>query len=163
MMRRSTELSVSTVVRGVLGTATVVFLALAVVLHMDPRLLAAAAACGTMWWLWDLFVEYVARPFGAWFTGGIMEGGLGESVSDALPTLDDTIRLLEAHITHHASRHVEINSAIRLEEIFRTVKHDPVRAHAVIAQMLERYPDAPELAHWRDAAGEERPGEHDLG
>ncbi len=47
------------------------------------------------------------------------------------PTLDDTIRLLESHLSQGASRSVEIQAAIRLEEIYRTVKQDPGGAWGV--------------------------------
>jgi hypothetical protein len=154
-MSRSSELSVSGVVRGVFATATVVFLALGVFLKFDPRLLGAGAACGTIWWLWDLFVDEIVRPVGDWFSQGIVQGGLGELPSNDLPSLDDTIRLLEGHLEHGASRHVEINAAIRLEEIYRMVKHDPDRARAVVARVLERYPDSPELQHLRQPAGDQ--------
>ena len=69
------------------------------------------------------------------------------------PSLDDLIRLLESHLEQGASRQVDINSAIRLEEIYRTVKQDPEKARAVIAKVRERYPDAPELERFGEGEG----------
>jgi hypothetical protein len=72
-------------------------------------------------------------------------------------TLEDNIRLLERHLEHRTSQKVDINSAIRLEEIYRTVKKDPNRASRVIQTVLDRYPDAPELERFKKAdEGEQR-------
>jgi hypothetical protein len=147
-MTEAREPSVGAIVRAMFGTATVVFLVTGVATGWEPRLLGAGAAFGTIWWLWDLFMDHVARPFGDWLTHGLMEGAVGTSRTYDLPTLEDTIRLLESHLAHDASRQVHLNAAIRLEEIYRTVRHDPARAREVILRMRERYPDAPELSRY---------------
>jgi len=144
-MVHEAEISASRVVRTVIATATVVFLVLALLVRSDPRLWAAAAACGTLWWLWDVLLDHVLRPFGDWIVETLLGGGVGAPRANTRPTLDDTIRLLESHLERGASRKVEINAAIRLEEIYRTVKNDPARARAVLERVRQRYPDAPEL------------------
>lgn len=143
------QLTVSLAVRTILGGGTVVSLAVAVMAR-DGRWFAASAGLGIIWWGWDLLVGFVLQPLGDWlfeaFAGGAVDG---EGRVDPL-TLDDTIRLLESHLEHRTSQKVDLNSAIRLEEIYRTVKQDPERARRVIATVLERYPDAPELERYRE-------------
>lgn len=138
-------LSPSRIVRLVFGTATVALVIVAVAVRSEPRLYAAAAGCGAIWWAWDLLLEHVVHPLGGWITGTFMGGGLGVDDAATRPKLDDLVRLLERHIAQGTSRQVDINAAIRLEEIYRTVKKDPDRARAVIETMRARYPDAPEL------------------
>jgi hypothetical protein len=145
-MGHEPEISASRIVRAAIATAAVVFLALAIVVRSDPRLFAAAAAFGTLWWLWDIVEEHAIRPFGEWVVQTLIGGGVGMPPANTRPTLDDTIRLLESHLEHGASRQVEINAAIRLEEIYRTVKKDPERARAVLKRVRRRYPDSVELA-----------------
>ncbi len=80
---------------------------------------------------------------------GIFTGGVhSERFDENRLSLDDTIRLLEGHIERGASRRVEINSAIRLEEIYRMVKKDPAAAGRVIERVRERYPDAVKLRRY---------------
>ena len=69
------------------------------------------------------------------------EGGVGPSATPHRPTLDDTIRLRESHLSQGASRSVEIQAAIRLEEIYRTVKQDPAWARGMVRRVSARYPD----------------------
>jgi hypothetical protein len=109
------------------------------------QLWAIAAAVGTAWWASDLLAEYLFRPFGEWMTDVFMSGGVGVDDSASRPKLDDLIRLLESHIARGTSQQVDINAAIRLEEIYRTVKKDPARARAVMEIVRTRYPEAPEL------------------
>jgi hypothetical protein len=40
-------------------------------------------------------------------------------------------------------------AGIRLAEIYRTHQHDAAKAEAVIARLVSRYPDAPELKYVR--------------
>ncbi len=140
--------SVTRVVRLIFGTATIVLLVAAFLVRSDPRLFVASAACGVMWWAWDLLVEYVATPLGDWVSMQLLGGGIGTLPLQARPNLEDVIRLLEGYLQRGASRKVDINAAIRLEEIYRTVKKDPARARAAIRLAKERYPDAPELARY---------------
>lgn len=113
-------------------------------LTVDRRWLAASAAFGTLWWLWDLVWDDVLGPFGAWCTA-LLTGSLGVQDGPALTT-DDTIRLLEDHLQGDGvPRHVQIQSAIRLEELYRLAKKDPDRAADVIRKARGRWPDSPEL------------------
>lgn len=142
--------SIGPLVRGAFAVGAVLFGVLGIALHGNTRLLAAAAACGTLWTLWDIVWERVCQPLGGWLTDTLLEGGgpgLG-GPSAPLPTLDEDIAHLEGYLQRGATRHVEIQAAIRLEEIYRTVKHDPERARAVIARIKARYPDARELARY---------------
>jgi hypothetical protein len=132
----------------VFGTATIVLFVLAILIRGEPRLFAAAAACGAVWWAWDLIQEHLVQPLGGWLTTTLLAGGAGIDDAATRPKLDDLIRLLERHIVQGTSRQVDINAAIRLEEIYRTVKKDPERARAVIETVRARYPGAPELARY---------------
>lgn len=147
---RQSEIRASTVVRGVFGTATIGSLLIALLVG-DPRWYAISAACGLVWWAWDLLLEHLFLPLGDWFMGIVTGGVTDQSASQTRLTLEDTIRLLENHLQHHTVPKVDINSAIRLEEIYRTVKKDPERARRVIEIVLERYPDAPELERYKKA------------
>ena len=83
-----------------------------------------------------------------WFAAG--------STADTRPSLDDTIRLLESHLANPTARKIDINSAVRLEEIYRTAKKDAARASEVIRKVRDRYPDSPELKYY-DEEGRWRP------
>jgi hypothetical protein len=110
----------------------------------DRRWFAASAAFGTAWWGWDFVWGNVFGPLGGWFTGMLA----GTSTVEAPPDLsvDDTIRLLEDHLSADGvPRHVQIQSALRLAEIYRLNRQDPQRARDVIAKVRARWPDAPEL------------------
>lgn len=140
-----TPITVSRIGRIVFGTATILTGLGGVVFRDDSRWFLLAGSLGILWWTWDLFVEHVLVPFAAW-ASNLFVSGTGDGPPPNLrPTLEDTIRLLESHLEHRASRRVEINAALRLEEIYRTVKKDPERARGVIRRVRERYPDAPEL------------------
>jgi len=153
-MKRQAEITVGRIVRLLFGSATIALLLFAFGVGRDARLFAAAAVCGTVWWAWDLLTTQIFTPFGDWLTQTVVGGGLGETGSTDRPRLEDLIRLLEGHLEHGASRHVDINAAIRLEEIYRTVKKDPAAARRVVAIVLERYPDAPELERFRKQAAQ---------
>jgi hypothetical protein len=122
-------------------------------LTVDPRWFAASASFGTLWWLWDFIWNYFLGPLGGWFYG-LLTGSFGEADAPGLTT-DDTIRMLEDHLRNDgAPRHVQIESAIRLEELYRLARKDPAQAAEVMRVARERWPDAPELArHERHEAG----------
>ena len=137
-------ISASSIVRGVFATGTVTFFVVGLVVHDDPRWFAAAGALGLLWWAWDILLEYVFLPLGDWFFGLLTGYNVGEPLGELRPAIDDTIRLLESHLEHGASEQVCVNAAIRLEEIYRTVKKDAERARRVILTVKEQFPDAPE-------------------
>ncbi|HTT68886.1 MAG TPA: hypothetical protein VMF70_12745 [Gemmatimonadales bacterium] len=134
--------SPSAVGRAMFAVATVVTALLGVL--GDGRWLAASGAFGIAWWAWDFVWESVLGPL-----GGLATGVLGGSAAVEDPpdlTLDDTIRLLESHLAADGvPRHVQIQSALRLSEIYRLSRNDPARADAVLQRVRERWPDAPEL------------------
>ncbi len=145
-------ITVSTFARFLFGGGTVFCAVMGFVVENDPRWFAASGAFGILWWAWDFFIEYVLVPMVDWIEQLFTGYSVGEPHRDR-PSLDDLIRLLESHLEQGASRQVDINSAIRLEEIYRTVKKDPERARAVIAKVRERYPDAPELERFGEGDG----------
>jgi hypothetical protein len=132
------------VVRAVFATATVVFTGLGLLVR-EPRLFVAAGICGILWTVWDVFWDRWIAPGSAWMFRTLTEGTGGDPVN-MRPTLDDTIRLLESHLAGAAHPRVRIQAAIRLEEIYRTVKKDPDRARSVRERARALFPDAPE---WR--------------
>ncbi|UCD22987.1 MAG: hypothetical protein JSW51_07900 [Gemmatimonadota bacterium] len=149
--RQSQQVRVSTAVRGILGTATVVLLLVALLVRDDPRWFVLSGTCGMLWWGWDLLMEHVVTPVGDWLMSVITGGALDSPPPGARPNLEETIEYLEGHLERGASPRVEMNAAIRLEEIYRTVKQDPERARRVVDTILERYPDAPKLKRLRQA------------
>ena len=134
--------SPSAVGRTFFGGATIVTALMGVA--GDKRWLAASGAFGIAWWGWDFVWENVLGPL-----GGLVTGILGGSVAVEEPpdlTLDDTVRLLESHLASDGvPRHVQIQSALRLAEIYRLGRNDPAKADAVLQRVRERWPDAPEL------------------
>lgn len=147
------EISASKVVRGVFAAGTVVFFVVGLAIRDDPRWFAAAGTLGIIWWIWDILVDHLFRPTGEWFFG-VLTGHSGvEPLGELRPTIDDTIRFLESHIEHGASEQVCVNAAIRLEEIYRTVKNDPKRASEVVQSAKERFPNAPEWERWENVQG----------
>ena len=151
MYRPPSQIRVATVVRAILGTATVVTLLVGILTRDDPRWFVVSGSCGIVWWAWDLLVEHVFAPLGDWLLSVLTGGELNSPPPGARPTLADTVRFLEGHLERGASPRVEINAAIRLEEIYRTVRKDPERARKVIDIVLERYPNAPKLKRFRKA------------
>jgi len=150
MPSQEPPLSPTRIVRVVLGAGTMVFGLIALlVARDDPRFWGAAGALGILWWGWDLVVEHVLRPLSGW-AAGVFSGAAGDGSPspNTRPTLDDTIRLLESHLEGRASRQVVVNAAMRLEEIYRTVKKDPSRARRAIARAKQRFPDAEELERY---------------
>lgn len=144
--------SPSIVGRRFLGAATVVAALLA--LTGDPRWFAACGAFGAAWWGWDFIWGNVFGPLGGWLTGMLTGTSMVEAPPDL--SLDDTIRLLEDHLSADGvTRHVQIQSALRLAEIYRLTKHDPRRAQDVIARIRARWPDAPELRRFEQPSADE--------
>ena len=136
---------VGKIIRSAFGFATIVFAVTGFLVGSDPRWFAASGAMGVIWTLWDLVYDHVIHPFGDWLArAGAGDVGLLRS-SQLRPTLEDTIRLLESHLEKGASPEVQIQAAIRLEEIYRTIKKDPVQAAEVMARVRARYPEAPGL------------------
>jgi len=134
--------SPSAVGRTMFGVATVLTALLG--LTGDARWFAASGAFGTAWWAWDFLSDSVVGPLGGWLLGMFTGATSVEEPPDL--TIDDTIRLLEDHLTADGvTRHVQIQSALRLAEIYRLNRKDPVRAKAVIEQVRAKWPDAPEL------------------
>jgi hypothetical protein len=145
--------SPSAVVRGFLAAATVVF-TLAGLLVRDARWFAASGAFGVMWLGWDLLTAQFFDPLGDWLSR-LWSGGVGAEpdAANLRPTLDDTVRLLESHLRPGVARSVVVQAAIRLEEIYRTIKDDPVKAREVMARARELVPDAAEFDRYgRDSA-----------
>lgn len=141
--------SISAIVRRVFGGATIVFGAIGLLLRDDPRWFAASGACGALWLAWDVLRDHVLAPFGEWVHHALSGGITGGPAPNTRPTLEDTIRLLESHIAGEASRGVQINAAIRLEEIYRLIKKDEAKARDVIERVRGRFPDAVELGSYR--------------
>lgn len=137
-----------------LASVTVGFGVLGLVYRL-PRLLVAAGAFGVLWTLWDMVWDRILAPFGDWALTTFTEGASGPP-ANTRPTLDDTIRLLESHLAGHAEPHVQIQAAIRLEEIYRTVRHDAAKADDVVRRILDRYPTAPELRRFKPVQGADR-------
>jgi hypothetical protein len=137
------------VVRGFMAAATLVFGA-AGLLAGDARWLAASGFFGLLWAAWDFLGAYLFGPLGGWlerlWSGDVGSGG---AAADLRPTLDDTVRLLEHHLRPGVARSVVMQSAIRLEEIYRTIKDDPVKAQQVIARARELFPGAEELRDYQ--------------
>ncbi len=136
--------SPSVVVRRFMAAATLIFGLIGLLVH-DPRWFAASGAFGLMWTAWDFLGANLFGPLGTWLSGIWSGESEAQAAANLRPTLDDTIRLLEHHLQPGVSRSVVIESAIRLEEIYRTIKHDLVRAQAVLARARELLPDAVEL------------------
>ncbi len=134
--------SVRGVVRGMLGAAMVLAaLALVVVSiaagHIEWRLGALVLALWGAWGFFDSLFGWVLEP-------------LGEFVGNAL-TIQDETAMLEHLVTADPPPppHRVVLAGIRLAEIYRTHEHDAAKAEAVIARLISRYPDAPELKYVR--------------
>ena len=146
------DTSPSVVGRRFLATATVA--AALFGLLSDARWFAASGAFGVAWWGWDFIWQNVLGPLGGLFIGMLTGTSSVETPPDL--TADDTIRLLEDHLAADATpRHVQIQSALRLAEIYRLNKQDPQRAREVIARVRARWPDAPELQRIDAPSGSE--------
>jgi hypothetical protein len=135
-----------------LGIATVFCLVLG--FAADPWWFAVSGAFGAFWWSWDFVWDNILVPLGGFLTNAI-NGAVDVQEPPDL-SLDDTIRLLEDHLAADGvTRHVQIQSALRLADIYRLNKKDPARARDVIARARTRWPDAPELQRFETATGDE--------
>ena len=144
--------SPSAIGRRALGIATIASVVFG--LAGDARWFAASAAFGTAWWGWDFLWANVIGPLGDWLTGMLTGTAMVEEPPDL--SLDDTVRLLESHLAASGvTQHVQIQSALRLAEIYRITKKDPARAREVIERVRARWPDAPELEKFEKAMGDE--------
>lgn len=136
------SISAGAVGRVAFGAATI--LAAVLGLLSDARWFAASGAFGAVWWAWDALCDNVFTPLGQLLTGAITGSSGVEEPPDL--TVDDTVRLLESHLAADATpRHVQIQSALRLAEIYRLNKKDPAKAEEVLAKVRAKWPDAPEL------------------
>jgi hypothetical protein len=141
------DTSPSKIGRFAFGAATLLSVGLA--LFGDTRWFAGSAMFGAFWWLWDFFWDNVLGPFGGWLNG-LLTGTSGAPDAPRLTT-DDTIRMLEDHLrSDGVPRHVQIQSAIRLEELYRLGRKDPAKAAEAIRLARARWPDAPELRAYGD-------------
>ncbi len=119
----------------------------------DSKWLGAAAALGTAWWGWDFLCDNVFGPLGRLLTAMITGTSLIEQGPDL--SVDDRIRLLENNLAGDGvTRHVQIQSALRLAEIYQLTRKDPAKAREVIERAKEKWPDAPELKLFEDVMGE---------
>src|SRR5437762_12460424 len=148
-------LSVRMVVRGILGAAMALAgLALVVVSiaaeHIEWRLGALVLALWGAWSFFDSLFGWVLEPLGEFvgnaLTGGAMPGDRAITIQDETTMLE---RLVDADPP--PPPHRVVLAGIRLAEIYRTHDHDPAKAEAVIARLISRYPDAPELKYVRPA------------
>ena len=139
------------VVRAMFAAATIVTGGLGFAFGI-AELLVVSGTFAILWTVWEWIWDAIVAPFGDWIMHTLVQGGVsGAPAPNIRPTLDDTIRLLESHLDGEASQSVQIQSAIRLEEIYRTVKDDEVLAAEVRQRVSERFPEARELERWRTA------------
>jgi len=144
----SATTSPSAVGRRALAIATVLSVILGVA--GDARWFGASAALGTAWWAWDYLWANVIGPLGDWFTGMLTGTVSVEEPPDL--SLDDTVRLLESHLAAtDTPQHVQIQSALRLAEIYQINRKDPAKAREVIERVRARWPDAPQLRRFTES------------
>jgi len=145
--------SVRGVVRGILGTAiALVGLAFIVISidagHIEWRLAALVLALWGAWGFFDSLFGWVLEPLGQFvgnaLTGGSMPGGTVITIQDETVMLEHLVDADPAPTPHRV-----VLAGIRLAEIYRTHQHDAAKAEAVIARLVSRYPDAPELKYVR--------------
>ncbi len=150
MSGSGSAISASAVGRVAFGAATIGSALLGL---LDARWFAASAAFGGVWWAWDALCDNVFAPLGRLFSSAIA-GSSGVEEPPQL-TVDDTVRLLESHLAADAvPRHVQIQSALRLAEIYRLNKKDPARADEVLRRIRQRWPDSPELERFERGGDE---------
>jgi hypothetical protein len=149
--------SVRSVMHGILGSATVVaVLALIVVLiatrEVPWRLVALTLSLWGAYGFFDALTGSVVEPLGRFFQGQIAGG---EMPAETRITIEQETALLERLLAADPppGAHRAALAGIRLAEIYRTHEHAPEKADALLARLAARYPDAPELAHSRRAAG----------
>ncbi len=143
------------VIRGILSVAmALVSLALVVVSigagHIEWRLVALVLALWGAWGFFDSLFGWVLEPLGR-FVGDALTGG--SMPGDSTITIQDETAMLEHLVAAEPPPppHRVVLAGIRLAEIYRTHEHDAAKAEAVIARLISRYPDAPELKYVRPA------------
>jgi hypothetical protein len=135
-----------TVFRTSLAIATWVSLAIGLVVK-DVRWMVASGAFGTLWWTADIVVAWVLEPLAQFLGGRFLEGEADSPSVETEHNLENTTRLLEHHIEGNAARHVQIQAALRLADLYRVLDGDEVRSRAVLDLVRSRFPDAEELHH----------------
>ena len=147
--------SARAVVRGILGAAmSLAGLALVVVSiaaeHIEWRLGALVLALWGAWSFVDSLFGWVVEPLGQ-LVGSALTGG--SFPGDKTVTIEDETAMLERLVAADPPPppHRVVLAGIRLAEIYRTHEHDAAKGEAVIARLISRYPDAPELKYVRPA------------
>ncbi|HVH68005.1 MAG TPA: hypothetical protein VM716_09070 [Gemmatimonadales bacterium] len=144
--------SLRAVVRGILGAALgLASLVLVIVLissgQVEWRLVALMLTLWSFWGFFDMVLGSVVEPLGR-FLGNALTGGA--LTGDTSITIEQETAMLERLVdggTTPARR--AMLAGIRLAEIYRTHQHDGAKADALIARLIARYPDAPELQYVR--------------
>ena len=141
------------VVRGILGAAlALASLALIVLLvstrQVEWRLVAFVLTLWGAWSFFDSVFGAVVEPLGRFlnnaFTGGAMPGGTAITIDEETAMLERLLAADPPPAPHRAAL-----AGIRLAEIYRTHQHDAAKADQLIARLVARYPDAPELRYVR--------------
>lgn len=135
------------VVRGIFGVAlAIASVALAVLFlatgKVEWKLLALVLL---LWVLWgvalDLF-HTVLSPLGGFFLD--LLGGGGSAI-----TIEEETAYLEGLLERPLEPEKEVLTGLRLAEIYRVHQYNKPKADALIARLLAKYPDAPELRVYR--------------
>ena len=141
------------VMRGILGAALALgCLALVVVSistrHIEWRLVTLVLTLWAAWSFWDGLFGTLIEPLGRFMTNALTGGVMPDGTTI---TIDQETAMLEHLVQANPSPppHRVVLAGIRLAEIYRTHQHDAAKAEALIARLVERYPEAPELAHVR--------------
>jgi hypothetical protein len=141
------------VMRGILGAALALgCLALVVVSistrHIEWRLVTLVLTLWAAWSFWDGLFGTLIEPLGRFMTNALIGGVMPDGTTI---TIDQETAMLEHLVQANPSPppHRVVLAGIRLAEIYRTHQHDAAKAEALIARLVERYPEAPELEHVR--------------
>lgn len=149
------------IVRTGLGLATLAFAVVGTLVGGDVRWYAASGLTGTMWWMWDFLSERVFQPMGQAVTRMFFEGADLPAAPATNP--EATIQRLEARLEQSVSRKSDIQTALRLADLYRAVRDDDVRAVAIVQMMKARYPDSAELKRFlefRSNPSQDPPPDH---
>ena len=146
---------VRAVVRGILGAAmglagpALVVVSIAAG-HIEWQLVALLLALWGAWGFFDSLFGWVIEPLGR-FVGSVLTGG--PMPDGTTITIQDETAMLERLVAADPPPppHRVVLAGIRLAEIYRTHEHDAAKGEAVIARLISRYPDAPELKYVRPA------------
>lgn len=141
------------VMRGILGAALalgcVALVAVSIsTRHIEWRLVTLVLTLWAAWSFFDGLFGTLVEPLGRFMSSALMGGAMpgGTTV-----TIDQETEVLE-HLVHSdppPPPHRAVLAGIRLAEIYRTHQRDPAKAEALIARLLELYPEAPELQYVR--------------